>query len=327
MKVTVEIPDCAKPGQHGVYVCFDGEGEVLYIGRTQNLLARLRQHRITSPWFREMRSIEFTPCDGANEARTVEKSMIATFTPDANVNDRNPVVSRTHSLPSWVVGKLVALHEAGVPRERDQGLNNYLLALHEAGWTYAALGEALCMTREAVRQRCAFATGPDASRGVPAPPAPPVKISPVKPQRPVIPPAELARMRQLMAESRTVNGGTSAADPRRQAALRLAELMAEHYLRGVSMYRIAKQLGVTQPAVYSRLVRHGYIDSSGKSAAFRKYVGQPVNNVQAITCKAGHPLDGDNVRHINGDPRRRVCRTCERRRVAKYRASRLADTA
>lgn len=42
----------------------------------------------------------------------------------------------------------------------------------------------------------------------------------------------------------------------------------------------------------------------------------------ASHCKWGHPFSGENVRFVNGDPRRRVCRTCEAAAAARYRARR-----
>jgi hypothetical protein len=320
VKITVEIPDCATPGQHGVYVCFDGNGDVLYIGRTKDLGARLKGHRSQSAWWRQLRSVEFSPCDGPNEARVVEKSMIATFRPEANVNDWRELPSTVrHTLPSWTVAKLVEMHEAVIAAGRhgqseNATLNGYILALREAGWSLASIGAALSMTREAVRLRQARAESPHTAPGVPPLPQKPVKPKKV---RPSVPPTVLQELRQLQPLATSVRGWTPHDDPARAASERYTEILADQYLSGVSVGRIAKQLGVTHLAVRARLARHGYIEpvKGLKNVPF----GTPGR--RGVACKAGHALEGDNVRLINGDPRRRVCKTCERRRVAKYRAS------
>lgn len=318
--VDVDVPAAAVPGQHGVYVAFDGVGEVLYIGRTQNLVARMGQHRYQSAWFRQMRTLEFTPCDGPNESRVLEKSMIRTFRPDANTNDRLPQqTSAKQTLPAWTVAKLVTLYEASVAArgsecENDR-LNCYILAIRQSGWTLGAIGEGLTLTREAVRQRAARAPRADYSFGVP--PAP-VKPKPVKKPKPTIPPVVLHELLALKPDAMRVKGPTPLDSPLRQASERYTEIIAEQHLAGVSISRIAQQLGVTHLAIRARLARHGYMEEVKGLPGNTRY-GTPWIT-RREKCRAGHDFAGENVRFINGDTKRRVCRACENRRSAEYHA-------
>lgn len=338
MRIDIEIPEVAVRGQHGVYVVFDERGEVLYIGRTFDLYRRLLGHRSQSAWFREIRSLEFTSCDGSSEARALEKSMIATFHPESNVNDFMPQqFSKRQTLPAWTVAKLVTMHEEcvalrGQPEARER-LDNYILALRNAGWTLAAIAEGLTMTREAVRLHQNRATRPDDSPGVPPIP---VKLKPAKKVKPSISVTDLNRLKELQAQAVQVRGWTPSDSPLRAATERFSELLAEHHLAGVSIYRIAKQLGVTHLAVSARLARHGYIeDITGLprntrygTRVWKRHTPSPWADG---TCRRGHDVtDPANVRHINDDSSRPICRLCERVRCDEYQkrvGSRAADPA
>lgn len=262
MRIEVELPEAAVAGQYGVYVVFDGDDDVLYIGRTKDLYARMRGHRSQSAWFRQMRRVEFTPCDGLTEARAVEKSLISAFRPDANVNDFSPQQrSSRQRLPEWTVARLTWMFEAASESftkdcPENDALNNYIAALRQAGWTLAAIGEGMGVTREAVRLRQLRATRIDTHSHIPAVP---VRIKPTKKPRPVIPPTTLALLLELKAQAMQVNGVTALDSPLRVASERYSELLAEQVLAGVSIYRIARQLGVTHLAIRARLARHGYM--------------------------------------------------------------------
>lgn len=330
MRIDVTVPECAVRGQHGVYVCYDEAGEVLYIGRTMDLFRRLLGHRSQSAWFKRMRSIEFTPCDGPNEARDVEKSLIETFHPAANINDFAPQQrSVRQTLPGWTVAKLVSMHEACVDSHwgdaDNDRLNNYIAALRDAGWTLAAIGEGLRMTREGVRLRQLRATRPDASPGIPAVP---VKVRPAKKVKPTIPDDVLPVMLRLKEQAQRVNGPTPLDSPLRVASVRYSEMLAEQLIRGVTIYRMSKQLGVTVLGIKARLARHGYVNNLDymPQVPFEERVWKsPAAGFETGKCKRGHDMTNQaNVRHINGDPKRPVCKPCERIRVAEYRARKEA---
>lgn len=318
MRYEVLLPDRAIPGQFGVYVALDGAGDALYIGRSQNLASRLTAHR-RAPWHPRMRSIEFTPCRDINEARAVEKDMIETFAPAANQNDRGLRGSKgRYALPDWSAAKLRELYRrcyVGGYTPDDGELNGYIHALRDAGWKLAEIATALGMTREAIRLReqRPFVKVPF---GVPARPFP---IPTIRNARPRISDKDRGEMRRLRETARRVNGVTPADHPWRADGAALTELMARLVMEGFSVYAVAKAAGVTPHAVDSRLASHGYKNSKSWT---RPYLGRPRDDVaiRRTTCMRDHPLSGDNVRLVNGDPARRVCRACERIRIANYQA-------
>lgn len=328
-RITVDVPDTAVPGQHGVYVVLDAVEEVLYIGRTQDLINRLRAHRRAAPWWKFTRKIEFTPCADAVGSRQLEKSMIATFHPDANVNDRLPIAASkvAQELPGWTASKLRSLYcdavAAGWHSDSNALLNGYILALRQAGWKLAAIGAALEVTREAVRLREAQATHVTRRFGVPSPPR---KLEPIKAVKPSISTADVAKMRALFVGARKVNGATPLDHPSRQDSIDLSELMAEIHLSGVSIYRIAKTLGVSHLAVRARLARHGYLAPITGLQGNARYRGiRTPHHGPASHCKRGHPLSGANLRLVNGDPQLRHCRACTSIRSAEYQARKKAS--
>lgn len=270
-----DLPESGVPGQYGVYVLFDAQGGVLYIGRTKNLPLRIRQHQ-DREWFGLIDHVEFTPCDGIHETRALEKSMIGTFRPESNSVDYKAPRKGRHLLPDWTVELLVGMYEAEraagtrrVDTEAERNaLNGYIAALREAGWSLASIGCALGMGREGVRLRETAATGVNRTLDVPVLPRKPPKVKRV---RPSVPADVLAEMVALREVAQHVNGTTALDAPSRAASLRLTELIAEQVTSGVSMYRVAQQLGVTQRAVRSRLVRHGYATSKGASPVYRRY--------------------------------------------------------
>lgn len=313
MKHEVSIPDDAAPGRHGVYVAFDAAGEVLYIGRTQNLEERLRGHRWTSEWHQRMRSIEWTPCVDLVEARRVEKSLISAFRPATNQNDRALLRAGRHALPSWTAEKLRSLYPG-----HDLELNGYIRALRAGGWPLASIGAPLAMTREAVRIR-ESAEYVRVSFGVPRVPVA-VKAPPVV--RPDVTPGQRRRLLEMHAVARAVNGSTAADDPARAVSVSLTEYIAELHLSGIPIGRIAEAIGVSYLAVKLRLARHGYLQAP-PSLRHVVYKGQPTHRVRTC-CKRGHEFTSENTRLINGDPTRRICRACERIRVTAYRSRKKA---
>ena len=69
-------------------------------------------------------------------------------------------------------------------------------------------------------------------------------------------------LRAMHAIARTVNGATPVDDPRRQVGKDFTEALAVLVEQGVTVYRLAKVLGVGHSVVYSRLARYGYRVSS-----------------------------------------------------------------
>lgn len=147
------------------------------------------------------------------------------------------------------------------------GLDNLLAAAVRRGWQQTALGEAVSLTKERIRQR-ARQGDPDAA-GIPAFPGPPLRL--VQPPPRVVKPAltagQVVVLRAMAEVARRVNGRTPLDHPDRRVSERLSALL-DGYIRegGMSMGYLARMLGVTQPAIRHRLARHGYRPASPSQA-------------------------------------------------------------
>jgi hypothetical protein len=133
--------------------------------------------------------------------------------------------------------------------------DNLIRALRRSGWTLEAISTASGVTRERVRQISAAAEPALESIlvEIPTPPAKPVKSAPsyVEPT-----PATLARLLELQPYAQKVR---SNGKKYREEAEEYTKLLNHaHVNEGVTLYRLAKRLGVTHGALRFRLVRYGY---------------------------------------------------------------------
>ena len=152
--------------------------------------------------------------------------------------------------------------------------NAYATALREAGWTLQSISEAAGLTRERVRQIVKEPQTADiGDLSVPEPPrherkAPRVYIEPD--------PGKLARMLELkpLAQQVRLNSPQYRAE-----AEEYTRLIAESHLDdGVTLYRLAKRLGVTHGALRFRLARYGYkTPKNGESKVYTQI--KPENRV------------------------------------------------
>ncbi|URP22127.1 hypothetical protein SEA_BIG4_369 [Microbacterium phage Big4] len=136
--------------------------------------------------------------------------------------------------------------------------NLYAATLRRAGWTLASISKATGITRERVRQ---IAESFDDAVLPPLPDALPVPMPPEKVKRArkayVVPdPVKLKRLLELQPAAQQ-NRHNSPAN--RQAAEDYTALVWEvHNADGVTLYQLAKALGVTHGALRFRLARYGY---------------------------------------------------------------------
>lgn len=132
-------------------------------------------------------------------------------------------------------------------------------ALADANWTYEAISNASGLTRERIRQ-IANASSLLAKEfdyplniNIPTPPLKPEKKKPayVEPH-----PDTLKRLLELQPYAQQVrsNGKKYRAEAEEYTRL----LNHAHEVEGVTLYRLAKRLGVTHGALRFRLVRYGY---------------------------------------------------------------------
>lgn len=131
--------------------------------------------------------------------------------------------------------------------------------LVDASWTYEAISHASGLTRERVRQianaSSALAKEFDYELGIdiPEPPIKPVRegATYVEPN-----PDTLKRLLELQPYAQQVRANGS--KYRKEAEEYTALLNHAHVAEGVTLYRLAKRLGVTHGALRFRLVRYGY---------------------------------------------------------------------
>jgi predicted XRE-type DNA-binding protein len=144
--------------------------------------------------------------------------------------------------------------------------HGYIKTLRNLGWTLESIGEAFGVTRERVRQLATIdcpALDPNINLPFPTPPERPERIRVVRP----MPDEEtLARLKELHDKAKLVRYNQPTY---RKEAEEFTYLL--NHLVNVEkfpMYRIAKFLGVTNPAISARLVRYGYKTTTGNSRCF-----------------------------------------------------------
>lgn len=158
--------------------------------------------------------------------------------------------------------------------------NIYSLALREQGWTLQSIAEATGVTRERVRQvtnalidSSGWEPG-DAKRvavsrySVPLP-TPPEKAT-KSPREYVEPdPEKLKRLLELQPFAQQVRANSP---QYREEAEAYTKLIAEVHLEdGVTLYRLAKNLGLTHGALRFRLARYGYkLPITGRSKVYTR---------------------------------------------------------
>ncbi|MEX3101203.1 MULTISPECIES: hypothetical protein [unclassified Streptomyces] len=86
----------------------------------------------------------------------------------------------------------------------------------------------------------------------------------------MITPEVAEELRAMHAIARTVNGTTPIDDPRRKVGEEFTEALRVLVDQGVTVYRLAKVLGIGHQSVYARLARYGYRRPS-PSVAHKRY--------------------------------------------------------
>ena len=99
-----------------VYTHKSGDGEILYIGISNNPAFRTTQHSIDKHWFKKVKKIEIDWFDTRVEALEIEKSFIKSKRPKYNVIHNRPVVYDLSHL--WKARKkllfMIETHDAPV---------------------------------------------------------------------------------------------------------------------------------------------------------------------------------------------------------------------
>jgi transcriptional regulator with XRE-family HTH domain len=158
------------------------------------------------------------------------------------------------TLPQEVVDKFTAI-------SADRDRNAYMKALRERGWTLESIAAVSDVTRERVRQITGGIPMSEALRvvidGYPVPEPPKYdEKTPASDKYFEPTPETLSRLLELQPFAQQVR---SYGMQYRQEAEEYTWLVNyAHTVEGVTLYRLAKRLGVTHGALRFRLVRYGY---------------------------------------------------------------------
>lgn len=170
-----------------------------------------------------------------------------------------------HTLPQNVV---TAFNSLGDDLEAR---NLYSAALRRKGWTLASISAATGVTRERVRQiNAAVPEGAENEISFDLPlPTPPAKLVRARKTYVEPDPAKLERLLELQPDAQQNRHNS---EEFREAAEAYTALVWEvHNQDGVTLYRLAKRLGVTHGALRFRLARYGYKEpESGVSKVYTR---------------------------------------------------------
>lgn len=125
--------------------------------------------------------------------------------------------------------------------------------LRRVGWTYTSIAEPLGLSRERIRQISKMRGTGTYEDSVPLPPEKPVKN---KREFAEPNPVTLERLKELQPKAQLVR--STSMRYREEAEEYTALLNKAHVEEGVSIYRLAKRLGITHSSIRFRLARYGY---------------------------------------------------------------------
>lgn len=156
-------------------------------------------------------------------------------------------IKKNQMLPQYIYEEFEGL--------TNENRDNLIRSLRSAGWTLEAISAASGITRERVRQITLSPLEENATILVEIP-EPPIKPEKPKPVYIEPSPETLQRLLELQPYAQQVrsNGKKYRAEAEEYTAL----LNHAHVVEGVTLYRLAKRLGVTHGALRFRLVRYGY---------------------------------------------------------------------
>ena len=202
-------------------------------------------------------------------------------------------------------------------------LQVYVSCLIQQGWKQRTMAETLGLSRTGVANLCIKDDLVEQSLEeyrliinrplrLPLPPSRPEKRK--APARVKASAETIEMLKDLHAKARNYRGTTK---NKEESYLFTAAVYYVNTVDGVSLYSIAKEIGLTHAALSSRLVRYGYKSTTGKSGAYRKLTGRGDRNT-FTHCKKGHLLNEENT-YIIPKTGARLCRTCDKVRHKKYR--------
>lgn len=103
---------------YGVYHCYGGDGQLIYVGCTGNLKARMAGHKCHSRWFPQVARVDFVPCGSRSAALARERQAIETGRPQVNKLHNPRILRAVHINVSLCRG----LWEWACQRAKELGL-------------------------------------------------------------------------------------------------------------------------------------------------------------------------------------------------------------
>lgn len=187
------------------------------------------------------------------------------------VSDDKKYIKKNQRLPDHIKAVFNEAIET-----KDNPKRDYLIRqLVDANWTYEAISNASGLTRERVRQIANNANEElakefsfDLNIEIPEPPA-----KEEKQKRKYVEPSPetLARLLELQPYAQQVRANGQ--KYRKEAEEYTALLNHAHTVEGVTLYRLAKRLGITNGAIRFRLARYGYIQpKTAKSKVYNPVI-------------------------------------------------------
>ena len=187
-----------------------------------------------------------------------------------------------HILPQEVLDTFTSLSARTNGNELER--NAYIKALRERGWTLDSIGNAVGVTRERVRQISTAVPMSEAIRvAVAGYPIPEPPIVEEKSTREFVEPSPetLKRLLELQPYAQQVRSYGKAY--RKEAEEYTWLVNYAHTVEGVTLYRLAKRLGVTHGALRFRLARYGYKSPvSGASKAYTPILEENRINIRPV---------------------------------------------
>ncbi len=165
-----------------------------------------------------------------------------------------------HRLPAEIFTAVESFEKALPASEWKDLRRTYAVLLRDAGWTLQSIADLFGWSRERVRQVTSARTVETATAlaekyglSIPTPPLKPERLA-----RQFIEPAPetLARLLELKPMAMAVRSHSPEYRAEAEEYTRL--LNHAHAVEGVTLYRLAKRLGVTHGAIRFRLARYGY---------------------------------------------------------------------
>jgi predicted transcriptional regulator len=180
-----------------------------------------------------------------------------------------------------VVGKKQKKSHLELPSETAELLKTlsmtdrkaYAKRLCVAGWTYQSIADVFKVSRQAIEQ---YLKKSEPNEYVDSLPIPEVPSDPIyKVQRQEVEDDVLLVLKELHSKAKLVRGKGK---KYRAEAEQFTKLAWEQTQKGVSVYSLAKSLGVTHGALLFRFVRYGYTTSESQSKVFRQLTHREITD-------------------------------------------------